>query len=369
MEDYKIPKYLKLKEYITEAIKTGELKPGDRILSENKLAGKFKVSRHTVRHAISELVSEGWLYSRQGKGTFVRCVPSQKVKYNRTNTIGVITTYLNDYIFPAIIQGIDKVTSANGYNIMLGCTYNQHEKERNCLENLMRQDIAGMVVETTKSALPNTNLDLYNEFENMGIPVLFIHGSYKGLDSPSIVQDDEEAGNLAARHLLELGHSEIGGVFKIDDIQGHYRFAGFQKALTEAGIKPVDSRIVWYATGEVEDKIGSSDSKQLTGLLSGCSAIVCYNDMIALKIMNVIREKGMSVPGDISIVSFDDSELAVASEVKLTTVVHPKEKLGEKAGESIISMINGKKQPLSIKLTPDLVVRGSTVKLPVSGIE
>ena len=65
--------------------------------------------------------------------------------------IGVITTYIGDYIFPSIIRGIDQVLSENGCSIVLGCTNNQFDKERQCLENLLNQDIKGLIVETTKA--------------------------------------------------------------------------------------------------------------------------------------------------------------------------------------------------------------------------
>lgn len=361
MADIDKPKYQRLKEYIIETIKSRELKPGDKIYSENELADEFGISRHTVRHAIGELVSEGWLYRVHGKGTFVDKRPDGKT--NQTKTIGVLTTYLNDYIFPAIIRGIDGVLSGNGYNIMLGCTYNQHEKERLCLENLKGQNIAGLIAEPTKSALPNPNLDLYRELNNNGVPVLFIHGCYKGLDCSYIAEDDVKAGYIATKYLIDIGHSKIGGIFKIDDIQGHYRFEGFQKAHLEAGLELLDSRVLWFDTGEADEKFKSGGSKKLASILSECSAIVCYNEQIAVKVMDVIRENGLNIPQDISLVSFDDSQLAVASGVKLTTVAHPKEKLGEEAGKAIIHMITRRKSYYDIKMHPELVVRGSTKKV------
>ena len=131
MIDSEKPKYQKLKEYLIETIKLDELKTGEKIYSENELSVMFDISRHTVRQSIGELVTEGWLYRVQGKGTFVNRRPNGKI--SETKTIGVITTYLSDYIFPAIIRGINSILSINGYSIALGCTYNQHDKERICL--------------------------------------------------------------------------------------------------------------------------------------------------------------------------------------------------------------------------------------------
>lgn len=361
MAETQKPKYQILKEYIIDTIGSERLSPGDKIWSENQLTEKFNVSRYTVRQAIGELANEGWLYKVHGKGTFVGNRIDQRE--NQTKTIGVMTTYLNDYIFPSIILGIDGVLSKAGYNMVLGCTYNQHDKERVCLENFIRAGIDGFIVEPTKSALPNPNLDLYRQIIDSGIPVFFIHGRYQQLDCPYVAVDDTRAGYLAASYLIGLGHKKIGAIFKIDDIQGHYRFKGFQEAHREAGMSLDDSNILWFDTEDVKNRLTRFDGKGFDGLIKKCSAIVCYNDQIALKAMDVIREKGMSIPDDISLVSFDDSQLAVVSEVKLTTVAHPQEKLGKAAARTLIDMMKDSMDQDKIKLRPKLIVRGSAKEL------
>jgi GntR family transcriptional regulator, arabinose operon transcriptional repressor len=354
------PKYQILKEYIINLIKTKELTNGEKIFSENELAEKFDISRHTVRQAIGELVAEGWIYREQGKGTFVDKNSSEKLIVPKM--IGVITTYINDYIFPSIIRGIDSVLSTEGYNIILSCTYNQHEKERVCLDNMKNQNLAGLIVEPTKSALPNPNLDLYRELIKNGVKVLFIHGSYNDFDSSHVVEDDIEAGYLATRYLLNLGHTKIGGIFKMDDIQGHLRFAGFQKAYKEIGLSFPDARIFWFNTDEVDNKFENGGNDRFSAHLSDCSAVVCYNDEISVKVINTLRGKGLGVPENISLVSFDDSALASSSEIKLTSVAHPKEQLGIEAGKSILELIKKNEKYYQVKMQPELIIRGSTKK-------
>jgi GntR family transcriptional regulator, arabinose operon transcriptional repressor len=360
MIDLDKPKYQKLKDYLTELIESEQLKTGEKIFSENELAEKFDISRHTVRQAIGELTNEGWLYRVQGKGTFVNSPPEKAI--HTTKTIGVITTYLSDYIFPSIIRGIDGVLSTNGYNISLGCTNNQHEKERLFLESLLKQSIDGLIVEPTKSALPNPNIDLYRKLSGKGIPILFIHGCYRELDYSYIVENDTVAGYMAAKHLIELGHNKIGGIFKIDDIQGHLRFSGSQQAQQEAGIQPADSRVLWYDTDNI-DVLMNIETSPLYNLLEQCTAIICYNDQIAIRFMDLIRKKELNIPEDISLVSFDDSQLAVASEIKLTSIAHPKEILGEEAAHAILHMIAGTKDHYDVKMQPELIIRGSTHKI------
>ena len=354
------PKYQTLKEYLIETIKSEKLKPGDKTQTEIELAEKFGVSRHTIRQAIGELVAEGWLYRVQGKGTFVKRRHDQGTSSTDSKTIGMVTTYLNEYIFSAIIRGIDKVLSSRGYNIVLSCTYNMHEKEKACISNMLNRKIDGLIVESTRSAIPNPNLQLYKDLGAKGVPVLFIHGCYRGLECSYIVEDDMLGGYLAAKHLIELGHREIGGIFKVDDIQGHYRFEGFQKACCEYGISVNDSSVLWFDTFDLNIKFEFESGNIIKNIVKNNTGIVCYNDQIAVKLMDVIRGMGLSVPEDISIVSFDDSDLATASEPKLTTLAHPKEQLGIRAAESIIQMIKRKTSCFSEIIEPKLIIRNST---------
>lgn len=350
------PKYLILKEYLTDLIETGSLVPGNRIPSENELAEQFQISRHTVRKSIGELITEGSLESLQGKGTFVRDI----CRNRHPRIIGVVTTYLSDYIFPSIIRGIDEVLSCNGYSIVLGHTGNQFEKEKLCLTNLLNQNIDGLIVETTKSALPNPNLDLYHAFEQRGIPMLFMHGSYKGLKASSVYEDDTKAGYLATKHLIDLGHKDIGGVFKMDDIQGHMRYEGYLKAHRESGLAISDRRILWFDTQDIPYKLNKPANAYVGSFLSGCTGVVCYNDQVSLGIIDIAREIGIAIPRCLSMVSFDDSDLAVASEVKLTTVAHPKEKLGMEAANLMMKMIAEPNKVFNMKMEPELVIRSST---------
>lgn len=350
------PKYLILKEYLRGLIDSGSLAPGDKIPSENDLAEQFNISRHTVRKSVGEMITEGWLISSQGKGTFVR--GNRLVRQSRI--IGVVTTYLSDYIFPSIIRGIDEVLSRNGYSIVLGHTDNQFDKERTCLVNLLNRDIDGLIVETTKSALQNPNLDLYRAFEKRGIPILFMHGSYKDSKASSIYEDDEKAGYLATKHLIDLGHQRIGGVFKMDDLQGHARYRGYLKAHRERGLAISDRRILWYDTQDLAYKLKKPANTYVEGFLSECTGIVSYNDQVSLGIIDIARESGIAIPGRLSLVSFDDSDLAVASEVKLTTVAHPKEKLGRETAVLIMKMIAEPGKCFNVKMEPKLVIRNST---------
>lgn len=206
------PKYEQVKVYIIDYIQRSNLKYGESIPTEGELVKMFDVSRHTVRRALSDLINQGWLYTTQGSGTFV-ADPTADQKFNG-KMIGVITTYFKDYIFPEILSGIDDVMSEEGYNIMLGTTKNNIARERAVLKNMLNNQLAGLIVEPTKSVYPNHNVDLYEEFAARGIPILYIHATYRDFPASFVIEDDVHAGFVATKHLLEAGHRNIIGIFK-----------------------------------------------------------------------------------------------------------------------------------------------------------
>ncbi|MGQ4666348.1 GntR family transcriptional regulator [Metabacillus halosaccharovorans] len=349
----------KVKEWITE----GKVLPGEKIHSENELVKLFEVSRHTVRQAVGDLVHEGWLYREQGAGTFV----SQRRKKNPSSTgknIGVITTYVTDYIFPSIIKGIESYLSDHGYSLTFACTDNNPDKERTCLESMLSRNIDGLIVEPTRSGSYNPNLHYYLQMEQNEIPYLMINQYYPQLNPPHLILNDEKGGFIATEHLIKQGHRKIIGLFKSDDIQGLNRMQGFIRAFRENEISFFPEMIITYTTEE-KDKILVNKLKDvLISEEKKPTGIVCYNDEIAISVLNVLRELELKVPEDISIVGYDDSYLAEASETKITSVTHPKTEMGLEAARWIVAAVENRERKIvenNQKIyEPELVIRNST---------
>jgi len=352
-------KYLELKNYLKQQIIMGRIKAGERIPSENKLCNDFSLSRHTVRKAISLLVSEGYLYTEQGLGTYVK---DRSIRRTESHNIGVLTTYISDYIFPRVIQGIDTVLSHRGYSIMLKNTDNNVAKEAKYLEEALSKDLEGLIIEPTKSALYSDNSAYYEALDIHRIPYIFIHGCYQHIkDKSYVILDDAQGMYLAVNHLIQLGHKNIAGIFKADDMQGVNRHHGYVKALSEAGIPYDSNKVIWFHT---EDRKVKPNTEIRNFINTGISldSISCYNDEIAFGIYQTLSELGVRVPEDISITGFDDSNLATACPVRLTTVTHPKEKLGEVAAELLLELLKDPdyiNNPRRKVFKPELVIGDS----------
>ena len=351
--DKHLPKYYQLKEYLKQMIQNGEITPAQKLPSESDLVRQFKISRHTVRHSFSELENEGWIYREQGRGTFCAYRGNKKEQ-----KIAVLTTYISNYIFPSIIRGIEKILSELGFSFSIASTGNNKRKEAECMKRFLEQDISGIIVEPTKSAKPNINQEYFQELDKRNIPYILLHAIYPDLDSAYIIMDDEKGGFLATQYLLKLGHKDIAGIFKSDDLQGIRRQAGFLSALNKYKVTVNNEFLGNYET----EQMFSYPYHFTINLLqkkNRPTAIVCYNDQIAIQVMEAIRRSNLKIPGDISLVGYDNSNLAVATEVKLTTIKHPKEEMGKRVARMIVDMINGKVRKPCFVYQPELIIRSS----------
>jgi GntR family transcriptional regulator of arabinose operon len=369
-------KYNMVKDKIMEWITNGEVKPGEKISSESELVKMFGVSRHTIRQAIGDLVHEGWLYREQGAGTFC----SHKQEHDKSQTpqlltsggknIGVITTYISDYIFPSIIRGIESYLTESGYTLTLASTDNDVEKERQCLQNMLDRNIDGLIIEPTKSSSNNPNINYYLELEKNSIPYLMINQYYPQLIPPHIIVNDKKGGYLATDHLIKLGHEKIVGIFKTDDLQGAYRMQGFIQAFRENNITLSPEMIISFSTEDSDAILQENVRNILSSSQTMPTGIICYNDQVALSILNLLREMEVRVPEDISIVGFDDSYLAEAT--NLTSVSHPKLEMGVEAAKWIVSAVenrSGVESQNSTVYEPELVIRNSTSAINIEKIK
>ncbi|MGX6979672.1 substrate-binding domain-containing protein [Vagococcus elongatus] len=354
-------KYQLIADEIRSKILAKEYHVGDVIPPETQLQKDFNVSRHTVRQAIALLVNEGHLKAEKGSGTYVQ-MPAPQTFNGAKKKIGVITTYLSDYIFPSIIRGIEQELRENNYGLLLASTNNDLSTERRCLEMMLHQGVSGLIVEPTKSNEYNPNLSYYVSLKERDIPVLMINAHYEELDFPFIVVDDVASGYLATKHLIDQGHKNLAMVTKIDDLQGKLRMKGFINAHTEAN-QLFESNCIYTYTTETKQQVIETILADLNQQLISVTGIVCYNDEIANQLAQQLIRRGFSIPNDFSITGNDDSYLSTAGEIALTTVSHPKEQLGAEAVQSMIKKIEQQK-PLENKIyTPKLIVRDSTRKL------
>lgn len=353
-------KYQVIADDIRNKIILKEYLPDTVIPSELQMQEHYGVSRHTVREAVMLLVNEGYLRKRKGSGTYVNA-EVQKLTNNQTTskTIGVITTYISDYIFPNIIRGIEEGLRSQGYSLMLASTGNDYEQEKNCLEQMIKQGVQGLIVEPTKSNQFNPNLALYASIRNSGIPIVMINAVYEELNIPSISLDDVQSGFLATESLIKHGHENLMLISKVDDLQGKLRMKGFFQACEEYKMDFSPGDIISYTTETIPDVPRMvvnhlKNNPDITG-------IVGYNDQIVYSVISQLIRKDYRIPEDISIIGNDNFIASTPGQMQLSTIQHPKEKMGLDAANWVINAIDSKKNGSDIQY-PAQLVEGTTIK-------
>lgn len=365
MDNYK---YLTIVDWVKNYISENNLSEGSRFLSENELSVMHNVSRQTIRQALDVLEKQNIIIRVRGSGTFVKNAPRGSLPAGRIN-VGVISTYFSDYIFPSIVTGIERVLRKNNIGMLLSITRNRGYEEARALSSMLEQGVQGLIIEPSKSALPNQNKVLFEKLKAENIPVVFFNAKYPWADFPCVALDDIAAGKAAADHLFSMGHKKLCGIFAVDDIQGHERYRGFLKSCLEHGVEKAEENVIWYTTKE-SSSFFSLFGDRFTELIEGsgssraATGVVCYNDRLAIDLINFCKGRSIAVPDDISIVGIDDSKLAEICDVPLTSVRHPHRILGEKAAETLLHLIkNPNKQIDDFRFTPEITERNSVKRI------
>ena len=352
------PKYLQVADTLRQEIADGIFRDGQTLMTEEELRLRFDVSRQTIRQAIALLEADGLVDRRRGSGTYVRHGPRRRQGIIH---VGVITTFITDYIFPSIAQGMESVLNRNGAVMSLNAMYNDVKTERNILERMLEEPVDGLIIEGCRTARETPNRDILSKFAQRNIPVLFVNGYYPGMEQiPHVVMDDYGGGRMAARAAAEKGYTRPAGLFKTDDLQGKERLNGFLDEMSDRGIDVPAERLLCFSTEERNDLCDSPKGRALEEILLAHEAdcLICYNDIFASQFMASLMAKGMKIPEELGIIGFDNATFSAMLQPALTTLGHPKDRFGALAAEKMLRMIAGEREG-SVSASWTLIERDS----------
>ena len=336
------PKYQMVADALRTDILDGVYQKRMLLPTEQLLCQQFQVSRQTVRQALALLASEGLIERRQGSGSHIRDLSKPAPMPRRS--VAVVTTYISDYIFPSILREVENVLSDHNSAPLLFATQNQVSNERKVLGTLLEMHpLDGVLVEGTKTGLPNPNLDLYRKLIQRGVPLVFMNGNYPELtDSLSVLDDNYGGGRTLVRYLYDRDHRHIAGIFKNDDIQGHQRYSGYADQLRTLELPFEDRQVLWYSTESKETLFSEgTGARFLERLAQDYTAVVCYNDEIASRLVAQLLKRGVSVPGDMAVVSFDNSQYSEMTIPRITSLSHGSHNVGRMAAQLLMSLLDG----------------------------
>lgn len=349
--------YIVIEEILKEEITFGHFKINQQLPTENELMERFHTSRYAVRKALTELQNERLIYKVQGSGMYIQDWNKKWQVNPKSKTIGLICTHIADYIFPKIISQIDAVIEPKGYSLLLANTHNYPKTERSSLIKMLNSEIAGLIVEPSESAKPCKNADIYRRIAKSKIPLLFINAEYSEFKFPAITNSDRESERELISYLLKEGHKKILGIFQTDDRQGVERMNGFIQAHQESNTNLANSNLIMYSSHDSFTII----SKKIDVYLKSNqlpTAIACYNDELAVLVIDKLKKQNIKIPQDISVVGFDNYDSAAYLTPGLTTMNYQRTLVGEEAGKGILALIDGKKFT-SVTHHPQLKLRKS----------
>jgi DNA-binding LacI/PurR family transcriptional regulator len=280
--------------------------------------------------------------------------PSQ-LRGERARLIGLVLPELQNPIFPAIAEVVGGALAQRGFTPVL-CTRTAGSlSEADYISMLLDQQVSGVVFAGGHCQELAAQHDHYRLLHERGIPVVMFNAEIENLALPCVSTDDMTAAEQAFTHLASLGHQRIGLVVGPEDhVPSRRKLASFQALCATSGMSPTP----------VEHALFSLEGGQVatTRLLRhGVTAVICGSDVLALGAIRAIRRAGLSVPGDVSVVGYDDSAFMNCTDPPLTTVRQPIEAMGKAAVALLVNQIeNVAVHPEELLFDPELVVRGST---------
>jgi DNA-binding LacI/PurR family transcriptional regulator len=279
-----------------------------------------------------------------------------RTRQRSAGLVGLITPELDNPIFPAFAQVIERNLTMRGYTPVLCTQIPGGATEDEFTSMLSERGVAGIVFVSGLHADTTAKPDRYQRLIERNLPIVLINGYVPGIAAPFFSVDDRAAMHLAVRHLTALGHERIGLAIG----QARYfpvvrKLEGFREAIALAGP---------HVEGRVEHSLYAFEGGQSAGsalLAQGCTAIVCGSDMMALGAVRAARDRGLRVPDDVSVVGFDDSPLIAFTDPPLTTVRQPVTQMATAAASTLLDGIAGVPTATGeFMFQPELVVRGST---------
>ena len=347
--------YIQLLEQLRAKIQSEKWTPGTRLPSELELAREHDISRGTVRQAMMILVNEGLVERAQGKGTFV----SAKATATAYMLIGLILPHKHDALTLDILFGAEEVAKKHGYHVIFSQTQADPLAESLDVQAMRAKGVSGLII------FPPSNIQFDETIARLHaehFPLVLVDRYFPDIPADHVVVDNFDGGYQATHHLIELGHRRIGFLTPsgLATSSVRDRFQGYQLALEEHGLPYEESLFLRYR-GLMEVDQDLTTLRAFLNTPKRPSAIFAVTDLLALRVLEAASFEGLSVPGDLAIVGFDNIPQAAQVRVPLTTVAQPSVRLGVRAVELLLERLTQTRtMPAQIVLPVRLVIRQSS---------
>lgn len=276
-----------------------------------------------------------------------------------TFTIGLIIPDLANPFFAEIARSVEDRGSELGFNLVICSTDHRVDKEMEYMALLQKKRVDGIIMGTG-----TRNLTMLEELMTKKYPMALIAREAPAIEVNSVLVDDFRGGYLATEHLLQLGHRHIAIISEPLSLKSSQeRIRGYREAHHRYSVAP-DERLITVSDHSTLEG-GRAIAEKLLQLPNRPSAIFACNDLLAIGAMQTARELGIDVPGDVSIIGFDNTILATITTPPLTTIAQPIQHIGRQVTDLLVQDIKeGNAAKQRIVMQPELVIRQTTAVFP-----
>jgi len=286
----------------------------------------------------------------------------RNMRAGASRVFGLVISDVANPFFTAIVRGAEDVAQRHGYSLVLSNTDENPEREAASLDVMAAERAAGVIVATT-----NEVEDSIRKLVAVGIPIVAIDRRIERLRTDAVVLDNDSAAHEAVGYLIQLGHRRIAMISGPEGVStGRERSAGYRRALREHRLEQPPELL---RHGNFRESGGYQNAMALLDLEEPPTAIFSVNNLTTLGVLRALRERGLRLPADMSLVGFDDIPTGELLDPPLTVVQQPTYQLGARAAELLIRRLEDPAAPVQeILLAGRLVVRGSTAPASVERV-
>lgn len=365
--DSSLPLHLQLLDELRHKIKSGELEPETQLPSEWELVEQLGISRATIQRAWQSAQDEGLIYRVAGKGTFVA---SPEPDADQRSAIGFFIPEYRGTFAVEMLRGAERVLREHGYHVQFASTDRNIEEENRLLQKLMNDGVNGCIIVPTRGPASGRLL----ASDKLKVPIVLMDRPVNGLLLPCVTSNNYVGGLQAMNHLVDLGHREIIFVARphLDLWPVSERYRAYKDVMFRSGATPQDPFLIGddHELSSYEAYLQEDDEEiiPLVELLQSpkCpTAIFAVNDWMALRVQWAITLAGLRNPEDVSVVGFDDLDIAQYQQPPLTTVAQNTSLIGAEAARRMITLVKGEQHENILTLVPtQLIIRSSTAPPP-----
>ncbi len=287
----------------------------------------------------------GYIYNRR----------AASLRTSRSGIVGVVVHDIMNPFYAEILRSIEMELDRGRQTFILSNHYDDLEKQRNFIDTLLQLGADGVIMSPAIGTPPEDIMVA----EHNGLPAVLVARSVDGADVPAFRGDDAYGIALATNHLISLGHRRIVMIGGTDQTStGRDRYQGYVNAMEAAGL---ELRSGWRLPGPRNKQAGFEIASQFLALKDKPTAAVCWNDLVAIGLMNGIARAGLRPGVDISVTGYDDLEEAAIATPALTTVWNGQREVGRRAARVLLDRLNGAAVKTTLELIrPELHIRQST---------